>query len=319
MKKVYISGHRGMVGSSVLRLLDKDSNVSIITRTRSELNLLDQKSVRFFFESESIDEIYLCAAKVGGIYANNESPYDFIYQNLQIQCNIIDSALRSRVKKLLFLGSSCIYPKFSKQPIFEEYLLNGELEKTNEPYALAKISGIKMIESIKRQFQKDGFDYRSIMPTNLYGPKDNYHPENSHVVAGLIRRIHEAKSSKSDFVTIWGTGLPRREFLYVDDLADAAVKIMQLDRVKYDRCLDGVSHVNIGTGEDISIIDLANLIKKVVGFDGQITNNLEKPDGTPRKLLNVDRASKMGWKAKTELYNGLVLAYKDFLNNLKEL
>jgi len=319
MKNIYIAGHRGMVGSAVLRHLDRGNHVNLITRTRSELNLLNQEAVRVFFESESIDEVYLCAAKVGGICANNEYPYDFIYQNLQIQCNIIDSALRSGVKKLLFLGSSCIYPRLCKQPIFEEYLLDGVLEKTNEPYALAKISGIKMIESIQRQFQGEGFDYRALMPTNLYGPMDNYHPDNSHVVAGLIRRIYEAKALDSDSVTIWGTGLPRREFLYVDDLASAAVKIMSLERTTYDQCLNGVSHVNIGTGEDISIIELANLIKKVVGFDGQIVNDPEKPDGTPRKLLNVDRASKMGWKAETKLYDGLVLAYGDFLNGLKGL
>lgn len=310
---IFVAGHRGMVGSALVRKLKECGYGNLVLRTRDELDLLDQSAVRRFFKETCIDQVYLAAAKVGGIHANNTYPADFILQNLAIQSNVISAALESGVRRLLFLGSSCIYPRLAPQPMKEEALLTGPLEPTNEPYAIAKIAGIKMCESCNRQH---GTDYRSVMPTNLYGPGDNYHPENSHVVPALIRRFHEAKESRAPFVTVWGSGEPKREFLHVDDMASACVHIMELDEKTYrDHTTPMLSHINIGTGEDCSIREFAETVARVVGYGGEIRFNTTKPDGTPRKLLDVSRLASLGWKFSINLEDGLRDAYRWFLEN----
>ncbi len=315
-QKIYVAGHRGMVGSAIVRELIKKGYQNIVTRTYAELDLTSQSAVKSFFEEEKPDQVYLAAAKVGGIYANNTFPAEFIYQNLMIESNVIHQAFSNGVKKLLFLGSSCIYPKLAPQPMSEEALLTGKLEPTNEPYAIAKIAGIKLCESYNRQFgQSHGIDYRSVMPTNLYGPGDNYHPENSHVVPALIRRFHEAKISNTPEVTIWGTGTQRREFLYVDDMAAASVLIMELDKKTYDRFTKPMqSQVNVGFGSDISISELAKLIGGVVGYQGKISFDTNNTDGTPRKWLNSNKINLIGWCANESLEEGLRKAYDDMLS-----
>jgi GDP-L-fucose synthase len=320
-QKIYIAGHRGMVGSAILRALTKQGHSNFILRTRNELDLTDSNAVKQFFETERPDQVYLAAAKVGGIQANNILPAEFIYENLMIQCNVIHCAWKTGVKKLLFLGSSCIYPKFSEQPISESSLLTGILEPTNEPYAIAKIAGIKMCESYNRQYgNSDGIDYRCVMPTNLYGAGDNYHQENSHVVPALIRRFHDAKVTNAPTVSIWGTGTPRREFLYVDDMAEASVHIMNLPLPIYQIHVAPMqSHINVGAGEDISILELAQLIADVIGYQGIISCDTSKPDGTPRKLMDNSLIKALGWSAKMPLKNGLALTYQDFLNNNETL
>jgi GDP-L-fucose synthase len=310
---VYVAGHRGMVGSAIVRhLLARGHPIDhIITRTHAELDLTVQADVRAFFESERPDQVYLAAARVGGIHANNSYPAEFIAQNLLIQCHVVDSAWRSGVKKLLFLGSSCIYPKHASQPMREDALLTGVLEPTNEPYAIAKIAGIKLCESYNRQY---GVDYRSVMPTNLYGPGDNYHPENSHVLPALIRRFHEAKVAGAPSVSIWGTGTPRREFLYVDDMAAASVHVMNLPPEVYAlHTKPMLSHVNVGCNEDVTIAEAARLVAEVVGYAGTITFDTSRPDGTPRKLMDSSRLNSLGWQAQVPLREGLARAYQDFL------
>lgn len=302
--KIYVAGHRGMVGSAIVRALKNQGYTNIITRTSKELDLRRQIDVEEFFAKEKPDYVFLAAAKVGGILANNEAPADFMYDNMILEMNVIHEAYKNKVKKLMFLGSSCIYPRMAPQPMKEDCLLTSELEKTNEAYALAKISGLKYCEYLNRQY---GTDFISVMPTNLYGPNDNYHPEHSHVLPALIRRFHEAKENNLNEVVIWGTGTPLREFLYVDDLADACVYLMNT--------YSGNETVNLGTGKELSIKELAELVKKVVGFKGNITFDTTKPDGTPRKLLDVSKLEKLGWKYKTELEDGIKLAYEDFLNN----
>lgn len=310
-KRIYVAGHRGMVGSAIVRKLTRHGYKNIVSRTHEELDLTDQAEVRAFFQEEKIDEVYLAAAKVGGIYANNTYPAEFIYQNLMMEANVIHQAWYSGVKKLLFLGSSCIYPRLAVQPMCENELLTGILETTNEPYAIAKIAGIKLCESYNRQY---GTDYRSVMPTNLYGPGDNYHPENSHVIPALIRRIHEAKIKCADKVIVWGTGTPKREFLYVDDMADACVHLMELNRATYDAHTKPMqSHINVGTGQDITICELAKNIIQTVGYQGRLDFDASKPDGTPRKLLDVTKLVEMGWTARTDLMTGLKQTYADFL------
>ena len=310
--KIFIAGHNGMVGSALVRYL-KLYNVEIITKEKKELDLLDQKKVLNFFKKNKIDQVYLAAAKVGGIIANNNYPANFIYENLMIQSNIIHSSYLSGIKKLLFLGSSCIYPKKVKQPIKEEKLLTGKLEPTNEPYAIAKIAGIKMCESYNRQY---GLDYRSLMPTNLYGPGDNYHDEDSHVIPGLINRFHNAKVNKSKKVIIWGSGKPKREFLYVDDLAKASVHLMNKDIKTYGKLSTPMSsHVNIGSNVEITINELAKNIKKIVGFKGKIEYDFTKPDGTTRKLLDSMRMKYFGFKPKVSLKKGLTKTYQDYKKN----
>jgi len=301
--KIYIAGHRGMVGSAIHRKLAKEGYTDIVTRSSKELDLRDQVAVQAFFDLEKPDYVFLAAAKVGGIVANNTYRADFLYENLAIQNNVIHQSYKHGVKKLMFLGSSCIYPKLAPQPLKEEYLLTGLLEETNEPYAIAKIAGIKMCEAYRAQY---GCNFISVMPTNLYGFNDNYHPENSHVLPALIRRFHEAKINNAAQVTIWGSGSPLREFLFADDLAEACYYLMQ----HYDE----PSLINIGTGEDISIKDLALLIKKVIGYEGALTFDSSKPDGTPRKLMDVSKLHKLGWKHKVELEQGINLAYEDFLD-----
>lgn len=317
--KIYIAGHRGMVGSAIVRHLLAQGHPQdrIVGRTHAELDLTNQAAVRAFFDQERPDQVYLAAAKVGGIHANNTYPAEFIYKNLMIEANIIDAAYRSGVKKLLFLGSSCIYPKFAAQPMREDALLTGALESTNEPYAIAKIAGIKLCESYNRQYGvSQGIDYRSVMPTNLYGPGDNYHPENSHVIPALIRRFHEAKINNAAIVTIWGTGSPMREFLYVDDMAAASVYVMNLDKGAYDQHTQPMlSHINVGFGADITIKKLGELIGKTVGYTGVIDFDSTKPDGTPKKLMDSQRLSVLGWSPRVPLEAGLELAYEDFLNN----
>ena len=315
MPKIYVAGHRGMVGSAIVRNLVAKGHdpARIIGRTHAELDLTDQEAVRHFFATEKPDQVYLAAAKVGGIHANNTYPAEFIYDNLMVQANVIDAAYRHGVKKLLFLGSSCIYPKLAPQPMSENALLTGFLEPTNEPYAVAKIAGIKICESYNRQY---GVDYRSVMPTNLYGPGDNYHPENSHVIPALIRRFHEAKISKAPTVTIWGSGKPYREFLFVDDMAAASVYVMNLSKEKYDEHTSPMqSHINVGYGSDITIAQLAQTLGKVVGFTGQIDFDSSKPDGAPRKLMNSTLLKTLGWSAKVGIEEGLSIAYQDFLKH----
>ena len=317
--KIYIAGHRGMVGSAILRQLLALSHPAdrIVTRTHAELDLTDQAAVRAFFEAEQPDQVYLAAARVGGIRANNTYPAEFIYQNLMIQSNVIEAAFRCGVQRLLFLGSSCIYPKQAPQPMREGALLTGTLEPTNEPYAIAKIAGIKLCESYNRQYgQSHGVDYRSVMPTNLYGPGDNYHPENSHVIPALIRRFHEAKITRASSVTIWGTGTPRREFLYVDDMAAASVHVMSLPRAAYERHTSPMlSHINVGCGHDITIRELAEAIRRTVGYSGEISFDSSKPDGTLRKLMDSSRLNDLGWHARIALEQGLQLTYADFTKN----
>ena len=300
--KIYIAGHRGMVGSAIYRKLRKEGYDNFVTRTSAELDLRNQEDVKRFFEEEKPDYVFLAAAKVGGIIANNTYRAEFLYDNLQIQNNIIHNAYLNGVKKLMFLGSSCIYPKLAPQPLKEEYLLTGLLEPTNEPYAIAKIAGIKMCDAYRSQY---GCNYISVMPTNLYGYNDNYHPQNSHVLPALIRRFHEAKESKAATVTIWGTGSPKREFLFADDLAEACYYLME----NYDEA----GLVNIGTGEDISIKDLALLVQKITGYEGGLTFDTSKPDGTPQKLMDVTRLHAKGWKHTIDLEEGIQLAYTDFL------
>tara|TARA_B100001057_G_scaffold500429_1_gene615438 strand:- start:4497 stop:5459 length:963 start_codon:yes stop_codon:yes gene_type:complete len=313
MKRVFVAGHNGMVGSAICRSLQKDGRYEIISKDHSSLDLLDQHKVHKFLKTEKPDSVIFAAAKVGGIFANNTYPADFIYENLQIQNNIIHGSHEANIQELLFLGSSCIYPKLAPQPISEEFLLTGKLETTNEPYAVAKIAGIKMCESYNRQFSRD---YRSVMPTNLYGPGDNFHIENSHVIPALIRRFHEAKISNKKDIIVWGSGRPKREFLYVDDLADAILFLINIEQSEFKKFITiKDSHVNIGTGEDISINELSNLIKKEINFDGEILFDTSKPDGPPRKLLNIDLLNKMGWNYNTGLEEGLNKTYKWFLKN----
>jgi GDP-L-fucose synthase len=315
--KIYVAGHRGMVGSAIVRQLLAQGQPAerIVTRTHPELDLTNQAAVNAFFAEEKPDRVYLAAAKVGGIHANNTYPAEFIYQNLMMQANVIDAAFRNGVQKLLFLGSSCIYPKLAPQPMREDALLTGTLEATNEPYAIAKIAGIKLCESYNRQYgQSHGVDYRSVMPTNLYGPGDNYHPENSHVIPALIRRFHEAKVSQAPSVTIWGTGTPRREFLYVDDMAAASVYVMNLPKATYDQHTQPMlSHINVGCGEDVTILQVAQTVARTVGYTDQILTDPAKPDGTPRKLMDSTRLNALGWKPQVGLDVGLQAAYRDYL------
>ena len=319
-ERIFITGHKGLVGSAIFRLLKQTTNHELITIDHKDLDLTNQNLVKEFFSKNNITQVYMAAAKVGGIYANDNYPADFIYQNLLIQSNIIYSAFKNGVKKLLFLGSSCIYPKLANQPINESELLNGYLEKTNEPYAIAKIAGIKLCESFNRQYSKShGIDYRSIMPTNIYGPGDNYHAKNSHVIPALIRRIHEAKIKNLCKVKIWGTGKVMREFLFVDDLASASIHIMNLRKEIFQSEINPMcSHINVGTGEDLTIKELASKIKEVIGYQGELIFDVTKPDGTPRKLLDIKKLSKYGWRYKTKLLEGLKITYEDYKLNIEK-
>ncbi|MBT8525951.1 GDP-L-fucose synthase [Polynucleobacter paneuropaeus] len=319
-QKIYVAGHRGMVGSAIVRNLVAHGYNNIVTRTHAELDLTNQAAVKQFMQQEKPAQVYLAAAKVGGIHANNTYPAEFIYQNLMMEANVIHQSFEVGVKKLLFLGSSCIYPKFAPQPMAENALLTGELESTNEPYAIAKIAGIKLCESYNRQYgQSHGIDYRSVMPTNLYGPGDNYHPENSHVIPALIRRFHEAKVNHAQEILIWGTGTPKREFLYVDDMAAASVFVMELSKAIYDQQTSPMqSHINVGFGEDVTIAELAKAVGNTVGYSGQINFDSTKPDGSPRKWMDSSRLNRLGWKAKIDLSAGLARAYADFLQHTAE-
>ena len=311
---IFVAGHRGMVGRAIVRSLELSGDHSVITATRSKLNLIDQESVSKFFERNEINQVYLAAAKVGGIHANNEYPAEFIYENLMIEANVIDAAHKTDVQQLLFLGSSCIYPKFAKQPMQEDALLTGVLEATNEPYAIAKIAGIKLCESYNRQY---GRDYRSVMPTNLYGPNDNFHPQNSHVIPAMIGRFHEAVMNNDEAVVIWGSGNPMREFLHVDDMAAASIYVMNLDHAAYIGGTSKMSsHINVGTGIDCSIKELAEAIASVTGFGGRLLFDSSKPDGTPRKLMDVSRLKKMGWQSSIELERGLSDTYQWYKRNI---
>jgi GDP-L-fucose synthase len=313
MKRVFVAGHNGMVGSAIVRQFKNRSDIKLILRNRNELDLLNQQAVLDFFKNENIDQVYLAAAKVGGINANNIFPADFIYQNLMIQCNIVHAAHLSNIDQLLFLGSSCIYPKLAQQPMSESALLTGTLEPTNEPYAVAKISGIKLCESYNRQF---GRNYRSVMPTNLYGVNDNFHLENSHVIPALIHRFHQAKQEGLPEVIAWGTGTPKREFLSVDDMAAASIFVMELAKEQYlENTQEMLSHINVGTGEDCTIKELVETIAKVVGFQGKITFDASKPDGPPRKLMDVSRLTSLGWTYSISLEQGLRDTYQWFLLN----
>lgn len=313
-QRIFVAGHRGMVGSAIVRQLQAKGYTNIIVATHAELDLCSQVAVNDFFKTHQIDQVYLAAAKVGGIHANNEYPADFIYQNLMIEANVIHAAHVNGVQKLMFLGSSCIYPKMAQQPMVESELLTGILESTNEPYAVAKIAGIKLCESYNRQF---GRDYRSVMPTNLYGPHDNYHPENSHVIPALLRRFHEAVKDNAEVVTIWGSGKPMREFLYVDDMAAASIHVMELDTETFKANTQPMlSHINVGTGIDCTIRELAETVAKVTGFQGRLEFDATKPDGTPRKLMDVSRLADLGWKASISLEDGLRDAYQWYLNNI---
>jgi len=349
--KIYVAGHRGMVGSAIVRQIQRQEpdDAHLILRTHAELDLTNQAAVRAFFEAERPDQVYLAAAKVGGIHANNTYPAEFIYQNLMIQANVIEAAFRAGVKKLLFLGSSCIYPKLASQPMREQALLTGALEPTNEPYAIAKIAGIKLCESYNRQYgQSHGVDYRSVMPTNLYGPGDNYHLQNSHVIPALIRKFHLAKLAmeqgwqaieedakkhgpipeelfvklrefrgNKNQVPIWGSGTPKREFLYVDDMAAACVHIMNLDKATYDQHTEPMlSHINVGSGTDVTIRELAESIAQTVGYQGEINFDPNQPDGTPRKLMDSSRLNALGWHPKVGMEQGLVMAYQDYLSTI---
>jgi len=314
---IYIAGHRGLVGSAIVRKLKQSGFNNLIFRTHSELDLTDQTAVTNFFLENKVHYVVLAAAKVGGIHANNTYPAEFIYDNLMIQCNIINGAWKAGITDLLFLGSSCIYPREAPQPMKEEALLTSPLEPTNEPYALAKIAGIKLCESYNRQY---GTNYRSVMPTNLYGPEDNFHEQNSHVIPALIQRFHQAKINGDPTIKIWGTGNPKREFLYIDDMAEACVSVMLLDNKTYqENTQPMLSHINVGTGEDVTIRELAETIKEVTGYQGQISFDTSKPDGPARKLLQVDRLNSMGWKAKISLSDGLRNTYQWFLDHLDEI
>ena len=318
IQKIFLAGHKGMVGSAIYKILQKE-NLKVIVKDRKDLDLMNQQDVQNFFEKENIDQVYVAAAKAGGIYANSNFPAEFIFQNLMIESNLINYAFQYGVKKLLFLGSSCIYPKYSEQPIKEESLLSGYLEPSNEPYAIAKIAGIKMCESYNRQYGKShGIDYRCVMPTNLYGPGDNYHPITSHVIPGLIRKFHvEAKIKKENKVIVWGSGKPRREFLYVDDLAEACIRVMNLDIDEYSKLVSEKSfHINIGSGYDLTIEELSNLIMKIVGYSGKIEFDKTKPDGTPQKLLDSKKIRSIGWKPKISLNDGLAEAYENFKKSI---
>tara|TARA_B100000212_G_C27382089_1_gene537534 strand:- start:2537 stop:3517 length:981 start_codon:yes stop_codon:yes gene_type:complete len=316
---IYVAGHQGLVGSALVRHIKRNTKHEIITRSHKEIDLTNQNLVRDLFQKNKITQVYIAAAKVGGIFANNMYPADFIFQNLLIQSNIIEASFRNGIKKLLFLGSSCIYPKYAKQPIKESELLCGKLEQTNEPYAIAKIAGIKLCESFNRQYSKShGIDYRSIMPTNIYGPGDNYHPQNSHVIPALIQRIHKAKINQSNNVSIWGTGNAKREFLFVDDLASACFHIMNINKEIFSKHVgDMCSHINVGTGKDITIKELALSIKEIIKYEGELIFDITKPDGTPRKLLNVKKLNDLGWSHRTDLIKGLKLTYEDYKLNLK--
>lgn len=321
MRKIYVAGHRGMVGGAILRQLAArqatGEKIELVTRTRAELDLTDQAAVRDFMRAERPDMVILAAAKVGGIHANNTYPASFIYENLMIECNVIHQAFAASVTRLLQLGSSCIYPKAAPQPMAETALLTGTLEPTNEPYAIAKIAGIKLCESYNREH---GVDYRSVMPTNLYGPGDNFHPENSHVLPALMHRFHDAVQNELDEVSIWGTGTPRREFLHVDDMAEASLFVLDLPKAVYDAHTDPMlSHINVGTGTDVSILELAQMIAKVVGFDGRIVTDPSKPDGTARKLMDVSRLANMGWRAHIGLETGITDTYRWFLENKSDI
>ena len=313
-KRIFVAGHRGLVGSAIVRALRAKGCNNIVTRSHAELDLSEQAQVRAFFAAERIDEVYMAAARVGGIHANSVYPAEFIYDNLMVQTNLVHEAWKSGVQKLLFLGSSCIYPRLAPQPIKEEYLMAGTLEPTNEPYAMAKIAGIKLCESYNRQYDTD---YRSVMPTNLYGPGDNYHPENSHVIPALLRRFHLARVHGDAEVVIWGSGAPMREFMYVDDMAAASVHVMELPRASYQAHTSAMqSHINVGTGVDTTIGELARLIGRIVGFEGRIVFDTDKPDGTPRKLLDVSRLRALGWSARVSLEQGLALTYADYASRL---
>jgi GDP-L-fucose synthase len=308
--KIYVAGHRGMVGSAIVRALRAGGHNRFVMRTHAELDLTDQRGVMNLFATEKPDQVYIAAARVGGIHANNTYPAEFIYSNLMVQANVIHAAYTHGVRKLLFLGSSCIYPRLAPQPMREEALLTGTLEPTNEPYALAKIAGIKLCESYNRQY---GTDYRSVMPTNLYGPGDNYHPENSHVVPAMLRRFHEAKLAGTPSVAVWGTGTPRREFLYVDDMAAACVRVMEMDAAKWEANTSPMQRLlNVGYGSDVSIAELAHAVAKAVGYEGKITFDTSRPDGAPRKLIDSSRLHALGWQPKVGLEQGLALAYADF-------
>jgi len=313
MKRVFIAGHQGMVGSALVRQLTEQANVELVLCERAQLDLTRQAEVEAFFQSEQIDQVYLAAAKVGGIHANNTYPAEFIYQNLVIESNVIHAAHQNNVQQLLFLGSSCIYPKQAAQPMQESALLTGPLEPTNEPYALAKIAGIKLCESYNRQYNRD---YRSVMPTNLYGPLDNFHAQNSHVIPALLRRIHEAKINQDESVTIWGSGQAMREFLYVDDMAEACTFVMNLAAEEYQSVTQPMlSHLNVGTGQDVRIAELAELLCEVTGFKGRLEFDTAQPDGTPRKLLDVSRLNSLGWQASMNLREGLEMTYQWYLDN----
>jgi len=320
-QKIYVAGHLGMIGSAIVRKLKSLGYNNILTRSHDELDLTNQAQVQKFFEAEKPDQVYLCAAKVGGVHANNTFPAEFIYDNLMIESNVIHNAWKVGVKKLIFLGSSCIYPKLPNQLIKENAMLGGQVEETNEPYAIAKIAGIKLCESYNRQYRKShGTDYRTVIPASLYGPGDNYHSENSHVIPALIRKIHDAKANQLSEVVVWGSGQPRREFVYIDDMSEAIIHIMNLDLIQYmEHTKDMVSHINIGFGSDVTIEELAKQLVKIVGYEGRIVFDSNKPDGVFRKLLDSSLIESLGWKACVSLEDGLALTYNDYLKNKNSL